>query len=205
MKDILFIRPGDDSSAIQVAAWGQAVRQMAGSLQTDDLCGAQATRSNVDKKLSADFRHLFWFGHGTTTALIAKGQALVDAQNISNVRGGVVVAIACYAAVTLGRSAKSGSNPVAFLGFDDELGFPANAPLPMMFAVTRGLSCLFQQRHDVKYAADQLRTQFDRARMEYKQNGAKYGMSPSDARTAWLFAKSNRYSVRTHGDIQAVL
>ena len=41
MKDILFIRPGDDSSAIQVAAWGQAVRQMAGNLQTDDLSGTQ--------------------------------------------------------------------------------------------------------------------------------------------------------------------
>ena len=89
MIDILFVRPADDSAAIQVAVWGQAVRQMAGSFKTDDLSGPQATRKSVDGKLAAGARHLFWFGHGTTTELIANGQALVDKKNINRLSGGM--------------------------------------------------------------------------------------------------------------------
>jgi hypothetical protein len=205
MIDILFIRPADDSAAIQVAVWGQAVRQMAGSLSTDDLSGPQASRKSVDTKLSAGARHLFWFGHGTTTELISNGQALVDAKNINRLSGGMLVAIACYAGDALGQQAGVPSHCEAFLGFDDELGFPAAAPLPMMLAVTRGLSCLFHKSHHIGCAADQLRKQFDASRLDYKQNGAAYGLSASDARTAWLFAKSNRYSVCTHGDLGTVI
>jgi len=204
MMDILFVRPADDSAAIQVAAWGQAVRQMAGKFQIDDLAGAQSTRPAVDKRL-ASFRHLFWFGHGTETKLVANGQALIDAGNIGNLGGGMVVAIACDAAVTLGQSAGQTSGFKAFLGFDDELGFPTRAPLPMMLAVTNGLRCLFNQAHNIACAADQLRKGFEAARIEYKQNGANYGLSPAEIRTAWLFAKSNLHSIRTYGNSSMVL
>jgi hypothetical protein len=203
--DILFVRPADDSAAIQVAVWGQAVRQMAGNLNTEDLSGPQATRKAVDKKLATGARHLFWFGHGTPTELIASGQALVDAKNINGLRGGMLVAIACYAGDVLGQQAGVTPGCKAFLGFDDELGFPSAAPLPMMLAVKRGLDCLFTQSHHIGCAADQLRNTFDGARIQYKSNGAAYGLSISDARTAWLFAKSNRYRVRTHGDLGTVL
>jgi hypothetical protein len=205
MKDILFVRPADDSAATQIAAWGQAVRQYAARFKADDLCSSQATRVNVDSRLSVGFRHLFWFGHGTEQALIAHGAGLVDSANIGKVRGGMVVAIACYSAIKLGRMAKAGSYPRAYLGFDDEFGFPANAPLRMMFAVTRGLSGLFLRADDIQSAAMALRKQFDSARVDYKKNGTAWGLSPADARTAWLFAKSNRYSLKTHGDLTTVL
>jgi hypothetical protein len=200
MKDILFARPADDSAAIQVAVWGQAVRQRAGRFKTDDLSGSGATRMNVDSQLAAGFRHLFWFGHGTEKELIANGKALVDLKNVANLKGGMLVAIACYAGVTLGKVAGTTPGLRVFLGFDDELGFPASAVLPMMLAVTRGLSCMFQKGHDISCAAQNLRKQFDVARLDYKNNGARYGLSAGDARTAWLFAKSNRYSVVTFGD-----
>lgn len=198
MTDILFVRPADDSAAVLIASLGQAVRQLAGNFQTDDLVGPQATRSTVDQRLPA-FRHLFWFGHGTETELIANGQALVEAGNIRNLGGGMVVAIACYAAVTLGRSAGTIPGFNAFLGFDDELGFPTRAPLPMMEAVIEGLRCLFLSAHDLSCAGSQLRDRFDGARIEYKRNGASWGLSAGEARTAWLFAKSNRYSLQSHG------
>ena len=185
--------------------WGQAVLQMAGSFKTDDLSGPQATRKSVDGKLAAGARHLFWFGHGPTTELIANGQALVDGKNINRLSGGMLVAIACYAGDVLGQPAGVPSRCEAFLGFDDELGFPASAPLPMMLAVTRGLSCLFHMSHQIGCAADQLRSQFDAVRLDYKNNGVSYGLSASDARTAWLFAKNNRYSVHTHGNLSTVL
>jgi hypothetical protein len=116
----------------------------------------------------------------------------------------MVVAIACHSANGLGRFAGSG-NFKAFLGFDDEFGFPSKVPIPMMLAVKRGLECMFNQGHDLACAADQLRARFDQARIDYKRNGASYGLSVSETRTAWLFAKSNRYSVQTHGDTTTIL
>jgi hypothetical protein len=59
--------------------------------------------------------------------------------------------------------------------------------------------------HQIGCAADQLRSQFDAVRLDYKNNGVSYGLIASDARTAWLFAKSNRYSVHTHGNLSTVL
>jgi hypothetical protein len=205
MSDILFVRPADDSTAITVAGWGYAVLLMASAFQTDDLNSAQATRQNVDNKLAAGFRSLFYFGHGTDAELIGHGQALVDSTNIGTVGGGVVVAIACYAAISLGPCAGPGQGAEAFLGFDDEFGFPAAAPLPMQLAVHEGLRGLVTSGSDIATAADDLRAKFDDARVDYKNNGVSYGLSAGDARTAWLFAKSNRHSVRVHGDGTATL
>jgi hypothetical protein len=202
---LLFVRPADDSTAGHVATWGQAVLQLTSGFTTTDLYGSQAGRADVDQGLPTA-SSLFYFGHGTDTALVAAGATLVDQQNLTTLAGGIVVAIACYAAVKLGPVAgASHPNVVAFLGFDDELGFPLPAPLPMGMAVIDGLRCLLTQGHDVNCSADQLRHGFDRARVDYKTNGPLYGLSPSDTRTAWLYAKSNRYSVQVHGDQLAML
>jgi hypothetical protein len=85
--------------------------------------------------------------------LIANGKPLVDLKNVGNLKGGMLVAIACYAGVTLGKVAGTTPGLRAFLGFDDELGFPASAVLPIMLAVTRGLSCMFQKGQHISCAA----------------------------------------------------
>jgi hypothetical protein len=140
------------------------------------------------------------------TLLVAGGATLVDPQNLTTLAGGIVVAIACYAAVTLGRVAgTTHPNVVTFLGFDDELGFPLVFPLPMGMAIINGLNCLLTLGHDVGCSASALRQGFDAARVDYKTNGPLYGLSPSDTRTAWLYAKSNRYSLQVHGDPSAML
>jgi len=204
MIDLLFIRPADDSAAGHVATWGQAVRLLAGGFTTTDLYGPQASRANVDVELP-NATSLFYFGHGSPTELVANNAALVDQQNLPTLGGGIVVAIACHAALTLGQVAGTTPNVVAFLGFDDELGFPLLAPLPMGMAVINGLRGLLTLLADISSAADDLRQEFAQARVDYKTNGASYGLSPSDTRTAWLYAKSNQYSVQVHGNSSAHL
>ena len=205
MTHLLFVRPADDSTAGHVAVWGQGILQLTSGFTSTDLYGSQAGRADVDRELRTA-SSLLYFGHGIETALVAGGVALVDPQNLATLAGGIVVAIACYAAVTLGRVAgATHPNVVAFLGFDDELGFPLMAPLPMGMAIIDGLRCLLTQGHDVGCSAFELRQGFDRARVDYKTHGPLYGLSPSDTRTAWLYAKSNRYSVQMHGDPSAML
>jgi hypothetical protein len=205
MTHLLFIRPADDSAAGHIATWGQAVRLLTGAFTSTDLYGPQATRANVDTELP-NASSVLYFGHGTPTALVAGGSALVDQQNLHTLGRGVVVAIACHAAVTLGQVAgTTHPNVVAFLGFDDELGFPLPAPLPMGMAVIGGLRGLLTQGNDINSAADELRQGFAGARKDYKANGPSYGLDPSDTRTAWLYAKSNQYSVQLHGDKSAQL
>ena len=72
----------------------------------------------------------------------------------------------------------------------------------MMLAVTRGLSCLFHMSHQIGRAADQLRS-FSLMLCDSITRTTAFhtGGALSDARTAWQFAKSNRYSVHTHGNL----
>ena len=84
-------------------------------------------------------------------------------------------------------------------------GFPLGAPLPMDMAIIDGLRGLLTKGDDINSAADDLRQGFAQARTDYKANGPSYGLSASDTRTAWLFAKSNQYSVQLHGDKLAKL
>jgi hypothetical protein len=83
--------------------------------------------------------------------------------------------------------------------------FPLGAPLPMDMAIIDGLRGLLTKGDDINSAADDLRQGFAQARTDYKANGPSYGLSASDTRTAWLFAKSNQYSVQLHGDKLAKL
>lgn len=205
MTDVLVVRPADDSSAIQVAAWGQAVRQKLVASAVVDLTGSQVDRAGVDRELAAHPRHLFWFGHGIDDALTAGGAAMVDDANVGHLGGGVVVAIACYAAVDLGGQATAYNTVRAFLGFDDEFGFPATAPLPMAQAVLNGLDEFVSHKRDINALCTELRSELDGARIEYKTNGAAWGLTMSESRLAWLFAKSNRASLQLIGDTTATL
>jgi hypothetical protein len=205
VTNLLFVRPADDSAAIHVAAWGQAVRQLATRFQVVDLCGTQVTKLTVDTELPTASAVLY-FGHGTEIDLIAGGSPLLGIANLHLLTGVPVIAIACYAACALGTLAAAGDpHMTAFLGFDDEVGFPLRWPLPMGMAVVNGLRCLFASGHDLNCAARRLREEFEAARIDYKANGPSYGLSPSDTRYAWLFAKSNRYSVKVFGDGASVL
>jgi hypothetical protein len=79
------------------------------------------------------------------------------------------------------------------------------APAPMAMAVIDGLRGLLTQGDDIGSTADELRWRFALAKVDYKTNGSRYGLSTSDARTAWLYAKSNRHSVCLDGDTSAKL
>jgi hypothetical protein len=205
MSRLLFVRPADDSTAAFVATVGQAVRQLTSAFASVDLFGTEANRANVDRELSTSSSVLY-FGHGSELALTAHGEALIDVVNLHSLGGGLVVAIACHAGFALGQIAGFTHPTVAgFLGFDDEIGFPLQAPLPMGLAIVDGLRCLVTDGHPVGCSAGQLRAAFLRAQLDYKANGAGYGLSPSDVRLAWLFAKSNAHSVRVHGDASATL
>ncbi|MGV0594971.1 hypothetical protein [Mycolicibacterium porcinum] len=204
MAHLLFVRPADDSAAGQIATLGQALRVLVSACTTTDLYGTQADRATVDAELP-NATSLFYFGHGSPTALVAHGAALVDYQNIGMLGGGIVVAIACHASDTLGRLAVHTSAVSAFLGFDDEFGFPLLAPVPMAMAVIDGLRGLITQGDSIGTAACELIRQFSLAKLDYKTNGPRYGLSASDARTAWLYAKSNKHSVCLDGDTSAKL
>jgi hypothetical protein len=204
MAHLLFVRPADDSAAGQIATLGQALRLLATAFTTTDLHGPQANRTNVDADLP-NATSLFYVGHGSPAALVACGAALVDQQNVGTLEGGIVVAVACYAATTLGPQAVQTTNVEAFLGFDDEFGLPLLAPAPMAMAVVDGLRGLLTQGDDIGSAADELRQGCARAKVDCKTNGSSYGLSRSDARTAWLYAKSNHYSVCLSGDTSAKL
>jgi hypothetical protein len=104
MAHLLFVRPADDSAAGQIATLGQALRLLASAFTATDLYGRQADRAGVDTELP-NATSLFYFGHGCPTALVANGAALVDQQNVGSLGGGIVVAIACDAAITLGPRA----------------------------------------------------------------------------------------------------
>ena len=206
MTVVLVIRPADDSSAVQVGAWGQAIRQkLPSGPMVSDLTGAQVTRAAVDQALAWHPDHVLWFGHGQDDALVSSGSAVVDDANVRDLGGGVVVAIACYSAVTLAGQAVAHPSVAAFLGFNDEFGFPANAPIPMAEAVITGLDRFVRSGSDIGSAHSDLVAELDAARIEYKTNGAAWGLTTSESRLAWLFAKSNRASLRLAGDSTATL
>lgn len=198
MTDLLFTRPANDSAAAQVATWGQALIHRIGPQSHADLAGAAASRVGVDRELTRGVKGLFHFGHGTPDAAIGV-EALVDSANVSGVSG-LLVAIACDCAIELGPEAVETHGVRAFLGFDDEVGFPGEAPLLMALAVVGGLECLFTEDHPIGCAADQLRQRLNAARLEYKHNGGAHGLSESESRVAWLFMKSNLHSLQVVGD-----
>lgn len=168
---------------------------------TVDVAGAtNATRMAVDGYLQGGVGHLFWFGHGEDDALMNGVDRIVDAANVDKVTYSVI-AIACYSAVQLGPFAVSNQpGPYAYLGFDDELGFPASAPAPIALAVTGALRGYVTGGDDLDHVTQNMRVGLDSARIQYKTNGGAMGLSPGESRMAWLFAKSNRYSLTLCGD-----
>jgi hypothetical protein len=196
--DTLFTRPADDSAAAQIAPWGQALIQRIGSRTHTDLAGSAAMRGTVDVELASGVQSVFHFGHGTEDSLLGHGGAIVDAANVHIVPK-MVVAIACESAVNLGPLAVS-SGVRAYLGFDDILGVPSKAPLPMGRAVSGGLDCLFTMNHEIGCATSQVQRGIEEARVEYIHNGPAYGLSDSEVRLARVFMKHNFHSLRLLGD-----
>jgi hypothetical protein len=209
MSEVAFVRPADDAAAADLSSWGDDLRQLAaqaGGVRITDRAGSSNTdRTTIDHLLESNPDHLFWFGHGRDDALIARGDAIVDTANVGALSGGALVAIACKAALSLGPLCTQNHGVRGFLGFDDYVGWPVQAPQPTRDAIVQGLACLLTEDHDLDCAATQLRNGFGRARLEYEANGALHGLSDGDAMTAWLFAKSNGGSVRVYGDSTTTL
>ncbi len=205
MSDYIFVRPAEDSAGVQVAAWGQALLQKIVGCTPIDLAGTQATRANIEGQLAGAPHHLFWFGHGRADALISEEEPLVDLANVGLLAGAVIVAIACDTAISLGPESVDGAGIAAFLGFDDRFGFPALAPLPMAQAIIEGLACMLTMGHEIGCAHRQVHERLNHALTTYRTEGAAWGLAESDAETAWLWAKSNRDSLRLYGDPTATL
>ncbi len=196
---ILFVRPADDSAAIYAATCGHQFRQLAASYATTDLSGAQVTRAKLDQEIG-NHKHLFWFGHGEEAALIASGSAMVDGQNLPGLAGGVVIAIACHSAVTLGQIANSGSGVAAFLGFDDKFVFPTNGEVAMSLCLRHGLSCVLTHGHDIGCATSALKQAFKDLRNEYRNQEKAGQLSGSDALFGRACAANHFLSLQLVGD-----
>lgn len=205
MNELLFVRPCNDAAAVRIGSYGQDLRDRA--IDTfDDLVATAATRAAIDAALSAARppRSLLFFGHGQDDCLTgAGGAALIDSSNVGGISEGLVVAMACWSANTLGPQAVGHPSVRAFVGFDDPVGLIAKASAPMQDAFVEGLDCLLTSRHEIRCAADQLRQRFAAAKVEYRTNGVAMGLSAGEARTAWLYAKSNQHSVQVLGDDRA--
>jgi hypothetical protein len=140
MGDLLFIMPAEDQAAqLSATIGGRLVRWVRNGAHNipqrkiKDLVGSTNTsRSNVDAELKKGYKHLFFFGHGVTTALTESGNACVDTTNISSLPStAIVVAVACYSRSGLGVSSTIASGPTsgptvtAYLGWEDELPIPS--------------------------------------------------------------------------------
>jgi hypothetical protein len=201
---IMFVRPADDNAAIYASACGHQLRQLATSCGTTDLSGAQVTRARLDQDMG-NHKHLFWFGHGKEDALIAFGSAMVDDQNLPSLKGGLVIAVACYSAVTLGQIAKSGSGVAAFLGFDDKFVFPTNGEVTMSLYLRRGLSCILIHGHGIGCAASELKQAFKDLRDEYRRQERAGQLSGSDALFGRTCAANHFLSLQLIGDMTTTL
>jgi hypothetical protein len=158
-----------------------------------DLRGAQAHRGAVEAAL-AQSRATVFLGHGTWDTL--EGDAvLVDDKNVGLAQDGILIAIACRSARSLGQAAIE-AGVAAYVGFDDDLVFPFGK-LSDRFgeAAMAGILALLESA-SVAEGADRMRRGFEAA-LYYFKDGA--GRSDPSATLYWLIAAWDRDHVAVKG------
>lgn len=202
MSNVLFLRPADDSGAIELARCGKTLRDRTIEPKTD-LAGTAVTRSAVDRELGGGVRALLWFGHGERDRLTRGANPIVDAANVGGVAG-IVAAVACFSGRDLASAAVT-AGVGAYLGFDDPLGLPLTDPDPTCDAIVEGLDCLVTSGHEISCAAEQLRGHLSTVREACLADAENAHNPASDLWTKWAWVKSNHLSVVVEGDGTAVL
>lgn len=202
MSEVLFVRPAEDSAAIEMARCGKRLRDRTLEPKTD-LSGTAVTRAAVDHALAGGVRALLWFGHGERDCLTRDGRPIVDAANVDGVEG-VVVAIACFSGRILGPAAVA-AGAAAFLGFDDPLGVPLADPDPTCDAIVEGLDGLVTSGHAIGCAADCMKIRLYHVREDCLADAENADDPVSELWTKWAWVKSNHLSIVVEGDDTAVL
>jgi hypothetical protein len=175
MATVLLVRPANDSVAVELSAWASKLKT-ASALGTSsigvDLASGAATRSAVDSAMPSRDA-LFYFGHGTATALRGAGVDLVDTMNVGLMANRTIVAIACWSAKTLGPIAVTSSGLAAYLGFDDKLLWLTGDPdLQFGPAICSGPNDLIQG-NDIGTALVSMRTQLQNVVTYYHSGSGK--------------------------------
>jgi len=101
---IVWVRPENDATALVLSGWAGKLLQRDAEHRVQDLRGTKASRQAVSDALASGHA-LFFFGHGSYSALLGAQGPLLDEQNVSLTSGRIVIAIACDAARGLGTAA----------------------------------------------------------------------------------------------------
>jgi hypothetical protein len=203
MSDLSLVRPSNDPAAAELSDWAASLIPdiTASSHKYTDRKGAGATRTAVETELTKSRATLF-FGHGLKSRLQGYSSDVVDVANIGKAAGNIVIAIACWSAVTLGPASIS-SGIDAYLGFDEALVWITRDPDRQFGpAATSGPRDMITTGSDIAACAARLQQQFD-AVFQYYRTGA--GASGRDAVLGWLAGTWNKAHVVKHGSGSATL
>ena len=123
---VLFTRPEHDVETTYMSRWNDEVVKKAREkgMQTFDLKGSKATKSEFDKYLKNSPDLILFNGHGGSDRIMGhKNEVLVQAnKDDALLKGKIVYALACAAGEQLGPSAeKQGAK--AFIGYNQDFGW----------------------------------------------------------------------------------
>jgi hypothetical protein len=208
MMDTLILTPRDDRPAKRSGQWAARLVEQFPSLSAR----VSRSREEVDSLLG-EHNHLLYFGHGESDALILAPRAfrppkpLVDALNIGTQARRLVVAVACWSGEKLARSAIDPtlhSGPVeAYIGWLDEVGWPAEWSEPIDDAVVEGLSILLRGGTARDCAAG-LEAAFETAHDRYRAERGKR-LASQRAALGKMYATYWRARMIAVGDLDASL
>jgi hypothetical protein len=186
MSKLALVRPANDPAAVELASWSSwLIPDIAASSHShSDLHGSAVTRAAVEADMSASRVTLF-FGHGFKSRLQGYTSDVLDLSNISKSWDRIVVAIACWSAVTLGPAAIS-AGADAYLGFDEAMVWLTGDPDKRFGpAATSGVRKMITSGSDIAACATTMKSEFDSVFAFYK-TGA--GSGSPNAVLGWLAA-----------------
>jgi hypothetical protein len=206
MSDIAVVRPERDIVEDTLSDWAELVLagvSGAGRVPANDLKGSSVTQSAVEILLKNNDVTIY-FGHGDRDRLGSSTSCLIDAGNISEAAGRVVIAIACKAASDLGPDAVSSGNRVrAFLGFDDVLVVYLRKPSLFGRAVESAIIPFLLSGSSIADAHSTLVKEFQAVETCYRD--PKRGGRDHDANIIWMAAHINWRGTQLLGDRSATV
>jgi hypothetical protein len=175
--DVLVLTTSDDRAARRSASWAGV---LAGTFPRLAACIVVRTREQA-APLLGEYRHIIYFGHGEVDRLVARRRpwqrrkTVIDERDLGPDSDRVMVAVACWSGEELGP-AVAGANavdPIAcFLGWRDEVSWPAEWPDPIGTAVIDGLRVLLDGG-SVEDCERVLVLAFKDAYRRYREEGTK--------------------------------
>jgi hypothetical protein len=199
---VLVLGPSDDRASQRSASWAKAL-----AARFPSLLAYRSTKSREEiEELLDVHQHVLYFGHGEVDALVVprklfrSRQALIDGENLGTWRDRIVVAIACWSGGGLARTATGSdvSEPVAaYIGWCDEVSWPADWPDPIGEAVLNGIEALLAGG-TVDECGAAFSQAFSRAYQRYLAEGPER-LSPERARLGRMCATCWQSWLRIEG------